>query len=259
MEIETRKSRAAIGHIILNRPEAHNTFTSSLARALNDALLAYEEDETVRVVLITAEGRNFSYGISLDEFRNKTPAEYREFIRRMDEHNHTIARMAKPVIAAVQGTCAANGAGLAFACDFTLAASDARFGTTAVNVGLICLGPAGPMPATAGRKRTLDMVLRGRLMSAAEVLERGLITAVAQEGKLEDEAYALADELASKSPAAVQAGKRGVYAYYGDAYHAALDRMSDAFAQLAASEPAEAGVAAFLEKRSPPWNSVEGT
>ena len=63
-------------------------------------------------------------------------------IRQMDEHNHTIANMKKPVIASVKGYALANGAGLAFACDLAIASENAKFGTTAINVGLICLGPA---------------------------------------------------------------------------------------------------------------------
>ena len=71
----------------------------------------------------------------------------------MDEHNHTIAKMKKPVIASVKGYALANGAGLSFACDLTIAAEDAKFGTTAINVGLICLGPAAPCPGTSASKK----------------------------------------------------------------------------------------------------------
>ena len=138
------EKRDQIGFITLNRPQAMNTFNVPFARELNDALWEMEQDPEVRVVVIDANGKHFSTGISLDEFKGKTNKEYREFIHLMDEHNHTIARMKKPVIASVKGYALANGAGLSFACDLTVAAEDAKFGTTAINVGLICLGPAAP-------------------------------------------------------------------------------------------------------------------
>jgi enoyl-CoA hydratase/carnithine racemase len=142
-----------IGIITLNRPQAMNTFNEPLARGLNDALWDMEKDPNMRVVVIDANGKHFSTGISLDEFKGKTSKEYREFIHLMDEHNHTIAKMKKPVIASVKGYALANGAGLSFACDLTVAAEDAKFGTTAINVGLICLGPAAPLSRIVGRKK----------------------------------------------------------------------------------------------------------
>src|SRR4030042_1051380 len=145
------EKRDQIGFITLNRPQAMNTFNVPLARELNDALWDMEKDPEVRVVVIDANGKHFSTGISLDEFKGKTPKEYREFIRLMDEHNHTIAKMKKPVIASVKGYALANGAGLSFACDLTVAAEDAKFGTTAINVGLICLGPLSPLARQIGK------------------------------------------------------------------------------------------------------------
>ncbi len=92
-----------IGIITLNRPQAMNTFNVPFARELNAALWEMDADPEVRVVVIDANGKHFSTGISLDEFKGKSPKEYREFIRLMDEHNHTIPKMKKPVIASVKG------------------------------------------------------------------------------------------------------------------------------------------------------------
>jgi len=172
------EKRDQIGFITLNRPQAMNTFNVPLARELNDALWDMEKDPEVRVVVIDANGKNFSTGISPDEFKGKTTKEYREFIHLMDEHNHTIARMKKPVIASVKGYALANGAGLSFACDLTVAAEDAKFGTTAINVGLICLGPAAPLVRNVGRKKALEMVLTGDIIPAAEAQRLGLVNRV---------------------------------------------------------------------------------
>jgi len=242
-----------IGLITLNRPAEFNTFTVPFARELNDALLQHDEDPEVRVVIIKANGKHFSVGISLDEFKNKTPKDYREFIKKMDEHNHTIAHMKKPVIASVKGFCLANGAGLSFACDLTVAAEDAKFGTTAINVGLICLGPSGPLTRIVGRKKALEMVLTGQMLTAVEAERWGLVNRVVPKEQLEEATMALANELAAKSPLAIQAGKTGIYRQADLPYEKALDLLSETFAFLCCTEDAEAGVKAFLERKTPEW------
>lgn len=247
------EKRDQIGFITLNRPQAMNTFNVPFARELNDALWEMERDPEVRVVVIDANGKNFSTGISLDEFKGKTNKEYREFIHLMDEHNHTIAKMKKPVIASVKGYALANGAGLSFACDLTVAAEDAKFGTTAINVGLICLGPAAPLARNVGRKKALEMVLLGDIIPAAEAQRLGLVNKLVPPDQLEAATLELATRLAAKSPLALQIGKAGLYGMADVPYHQALDLLGDMFAALCSTEDAEEGVKAFLEKRKPVW------
>ena len=93
----------------------------------------------------------------------------------------------------------------------------------------------------------------GEMLDAEDVLRLGLINKVVPADRLEEQTYAFAESLAAKSPLAVRTGKRGVYAFAGDEYHKALNRMSDMFAELCANPDAEEGVAAFLEKRKPEW------
>ncbi len=243
-----------IGFITLNRPEEMNTFNIPFARELNDALWEMENDPEVRVVVINANGKHFSTGISLAEFKNKTPKEYREFIHLMDEHNHTIARMKKPVVASVKGYALANGSGLSFACDLTVATEDAKFGTTAINVGLICLGPAAPLARIVGRKKALEMVLAGEMLTAAEAERLGLVNKVVPKDQLEAATLELATKLAAKSPLAMQIGKSGIYGQQDLPYHQALDYLGELFAALCSTDDAEEGVKAFLERRKPEWH-----
>ncbi len=242
-----------VGFITLNRPEEMNTFNVPFARDLNDALRNMDQDDDVRVVVIRAAGKYFSTGISISEFKDKSHKDYREFLVLMDEFYHTIPRMKKPVIASVKGYALANGAGLVFACDLAVAAEDAKFGTTAINVGLICLGPAVPMVRSLGRKKTLEMVLTGDIISAAEAERLGLINKVVPAEELEASTIKLAAKLAKKSPLAVQIGKTGIYGMSEIPYHQSLDYMDELFASLCSTEDAREGLTAFVEKRKPVW------
>lgn len=242
-----------IGVITLNRPEEMNTFNVPFARALNDTLMDMDQDDDVRVVVIRASGKHFSTGISLPEFQGKNPRELREFLNLMDEFYHTLPRMKKPVIASVKGAAVANGAGLVFACDLAVAAENARFGTTAINVGLICLGPAVPLVRHVGRKKALEMILTGDIISAPEAQQLGLINKVVPPDDLEAETMKLAAKIAKKSPLAIQIGKTGVYAMSEIPYHQAIDYMDELFASLCGTEDAIEGINAFMEKREPVW------
>ena len=242
-----------IGLLTLNRPAEMNTFNVPFARELNDALAEMDRDPEVRVVVIQAAGKHFSAGISLPEFKDKTNKDYREFIRLMDEHNHTIAKMKKPVIASVKGFALANGAGLVFACDLAVAAEDAKLGTTAINVGLICTGPAVPLARSLGRKKLLEMILTGDMISASEAERLGLVNKVVPADELEAATMELAGKLAAKSPMALQIGKTAMYAMQDIPYHDSIDYLSELFAALCSTEDAEEGVKAFLEKRKPEW------
>ena len=242
-----------IGYITLNRPEAYNTFTIEYAELLNDALMHFDADKNVRAVVINANGKNFSTGIDLKEFDDKSHHDFRHFIALMDKHNHTIAKMKTPVISSVQGYCLANGAGLSFAADLTIAAESAKFGTTAINVGLICTGPGVPLLANVGRKKAMEMVLLGDMVTAEQAMELGLVNWVVPDDELAAKTDEIAHRLAEKSPLAIEAGKRGLSAAYDVSYSASVDYGSEMFASLCTSGDAKEGIKAFLEKRKPDW------
>ncbi|MCK4502336.1 MAG: enoyl-CoA hydratase/isomerase family protein [Desulfuromonadales bacterium] len=250
--ILTRKDNR-IGFITLNRPEAMNTFIPEFADQLNQALWDMENDDDVRVIVIDAAGKHFCTGISLDQFNDKSYQEYRKFLYGIDAFYHTLDRLNKPTIASVQGFALANGAGLSYACDLTVAADTATFGTTAINVGLICLGPAAPMMKIIGKKKTMELVLTGDMISAAEAEELGLVNKVVAADDLQSETLKLAEKLISKSPVALQIGKKGLRRLQDVPYHQGLESMDDLFAALCATNDAKEGVTAFLEKRSPVW------
>lgn len=242
-----------IGIITLNRPKELNTFTTTLAGELNQALVDMDQDKEIRVVILKGNGRVFCAGIDVSVLPMKSILEYRQWIRDMEKVFLTITHMVKPVIAAVHGVAAANGAGLVTAADLAIMSEGTMIGTTAINVGLFCMGPAVPLSRSLGRKLCLEMLLTGDFIDAERAERIGLVNKVVPEDKLMDEAISLATKLASKSPIALQMGKQAFYTMSDMEYEKAMEYSDEMFAELCTTEDALEGVNAFREKREPVW------
>jgi enoyl-CoA hydratase/carnithine racemase len=242
-----------VGEITLNRPEQLNTFNTPLAGELDQALLELDAQTTVRVILLKGAGKAFCAGIDVNELEGKSAMEYKAWIEHMEKPLVTISRMSKPVIAQVQGVAAANGAGLVAAADLAIAAENTKFGLTAINVGLNCVGPVIPVSRSIGRKRALELLLYGDLIKAPRALEMGLLNRIVPNDDLAEEARKWAGLLARKSPIATQISKRAFYAAADLDYYKQFEYMNEAFARLCTTDDAKEGVAAFFEKRNPEW------
>jgi len=242
-----------IGIITLNRPEELNTFTTTLAGELDQSLVDMDQDKEIRVIIIKGNGRVFCAGIDVSVLPMKSILEYRPWIQDMERMSLTIAHMVKPVIVAAHGVAAANGAGLVAAADLAIIAEGTRIGTTAINVGLFCMGPAVPLSRSLGRKLSLEMLLTGDFIDAERAERIGLVNKVVPPDKLMDEAMNLASKLASKSPIALQMGKKAFYAMSDMEFEKALEYSDEMFAELCTTEDAIEGVRAFREKREPVW------
>ena len=242
-----------VGTITLNRPEQFNTFSSEMATELNQALIQLDNEAKVRVVVVKGAGKAFSTGIDLSEFSDKSLGEYRAWVGLMEQMGNVIAYMKKPVIASVHGYAVANGAGLIAACDLAIVAEGTKIGTTAINVGLFCMGPAVPLSRSLGRKRCLEMLLTGDMIDAEDAERWGLVNKVVPGDQLEGETMALANKLAEKSPLALQMGKQSFYGMSDMEFGKALEYSNETFAALCVTEDAQEGVDAFLNKRKPVW------
>jgi enoyl-CoA hydratase/carnithine racemase len=242
-----------IGIITLNRPQQLNTFSSEMAKELNHALIELDNDKKVRVVVVKGAGKAFSTGIDLSEFFGKSLGDYRKWVGLMEQMNHVITYMKKPVIASVHGYAVANGAGLVAACDLAVVAEGTKFGTTAINVGLFCMGPAVPLSRSLGRKRCLEMLLTGDMIDAEDAERWGLVNHVVPADQLEEATMTLANKLAEKSPLALQMGKQSFYRMSDMEFGKALEYSNETFAALCMTEDATEGINAFLKKRKPAW------
>jgi enoyl-CoA hydratase/carnithine racemase len=242
-----------VAEVTLNRPDNLNTFDSIMAAELYDALFALDAEKRVRVILLKGAGKAFCAGIDVNELAGKTAMEYRDWIERMERPLVAISQMKKPVIAQLQGVAAANGMGLAAAADLVIAAENAKMGLTAINVGLNCVGPVIPVARCVGRKKALELLYYGNLISAKEALALGLINKIVARDELETEAHRWAEELAQKSPLALQIAKRAFYYAEDMGYEKQFAHMNEAFARLCSTADAKEGVQAFFEKRTPQW------
>jgi enoyl-CoA hydratase/carnithine racemase len=242
-----------VGTIVLNRPDQLNTFSSRLAEELYHALQTLDEDAKVRVIRLKGAGKAFCAGIDVTELEGKSTQEFRSWIELMERPLVFVSKMKKPVIAQVHGVAAANGAGLVAAADLAIAADNSRIGLTAINVGLNCVGPVLPVAKSVGRKKALELLFFGELIKAPQALEIGLINRVVPKDDLENEGLCWAENLACKSPVALQNAKQAFYASGDMTYTQQFDFMNEAFARLCSTHDAREGVKAFFEKRPPRW------
>lgn len=242
-----------IGVIILNRPDELNTFTSTTARELNEALVELEQDQDTRVVIIKSAGKAFCAGIDVNEMSGKNTYEQYKWVEVMERPFLTMANMLKPVIASVQDMAIANGVGIVASADLAIAAETARFGTTAINVGLFCMGPAVPLARHMSKKKALEMLLTGDIIDGKEAEKLGLINKAVPLEKVDEETMKLAKKLAAKSPLALQLGKQSFYQMWDLDYASAFELVNNHFAVLCSTDDGHEGVNAFLEKRDPNW------
>ncbi|MDD4803286.1 MAG: enoyl-CoA hydratase-related protein [Syntrophomonas sp.] len=242
-----------IGVITLNRPESLNTFDVCLATEFNDALNKLDEDEEIRVVILKGAGKGFCAGIDLSGLEGKSPLEYYNWVQLMDKWGLTISKMKTPVIASVHNIAVANGIGIVASADLAIAAEGTKFGATAVNVGLFCMGPAVTLSRCIGRKKALELLMTGDLIDAREAERIGLINKVVAPEKLEEETLALAQKLVAKSPLALQMGKQSFYKMADLELEKAFELTKNHFAMLCTTHDAHEGVNAFLAKRPPNW------
>lgn len=253
--IITEKKSSQVFTITLNRPDELNTFNTALAKELYNALIEADADDFSRVILIKGAGKAFCAGIDVNELEGKTTLEYRQWIECMERPLLAMSKLKKPVIVQHHGVAAANGMGIVASADLVISSESSRMGLTAINVGLNCVGPVIPVARCVGRKKALELLFYGNLIDSTEAKKLGLINRVVPDEKLEDSAIAWAEELAKKSPVALQIAKSAFYTSEDMPYEKQFAYMNEAFARLCSAEDAREGVNAFFEKRTPEWKN----
>jgi enoyl-CoA hydratase/carnithine racemase len=245
---------AGIVTITLNRPARYNALTSEVLTSLLRALDRVAEDASIHVVIIGARGKAFCSGHDLKEMRSREDQTFhRALFDQCDRMMQTIRQLPQPVIARVNGIATAAGCQLVAACDLAVAAEDARFAVSGINVGLFCSTPAVPLSRNIPHKQALQMLLTGDFIDAATALQYGLINEIVPGEKLKAATRKLAEKIAAKSPLAIRTGKKMFYRQLSMDLSAAYDFAAETMTCNLDSEDARKSIDAFIEKRKPEY------
>ncbi len=239
-----------VGIIKLNRPEVLNALSLELMRRLVDQLEAYDADPAIHVLLLSGSERVWAAGADI---KDMAEASVFEMVNRNQFARwERIKRISKPIVAAVSGYALGGGCELAMHCDIIVASETARFGQPEINIGVIP-GAGGTQRLTraVGKATAMDVVLSGRLLSAHEALQAGLVSRVVPRENFYDAALALARELAAKPPLALRLAKEAVLKAHELSLSDGLEYERKLFYMLFASDDQKEGMRAFLEKRPP--------
>jgi enoyl-CoA hydratase/carnithine racemase len=248
----TDQDRVAI--LTLNRPRQYNALSSALLDALHGQLDSIAGDEAIRVVMITGSGSAFCSGHDLKEMRALGSREQVEALFfSCSAMMQKLVSLPQPTIAVVNGIATAAGCQLVAQCDLAVAADNARFAASGINLGLFCSTPAVSLSRNISRKRAAEMLFTGEFIEARVALEWGLVNRVAPREQLMETARELANNLIAKPREALAIGKalfyRQLEANLADAY----DDASRTIAGNMDADIAREGVDAFFAKRSPRW------
>jgi enoyl-CoA hydratase/carnithine racemase len=244
-------SDGPVARIVLNRPERRNALSLELMREVIEALQKLPDD--VAVVVVEARGPAFSAGHDLSEMVSRDDAFYDELFAACTEMMLALHATPQPVIAKVHGVATAAGCQLVAACDLAVASEEATFATPGVKIGLFCSTPMVPVTRSIGRKRALQMLLTGEPIDAHTALDWGLVNRVVPAADLDRAVDELAAQITRFSPGVIALGKRAFYDQIERSEADAYACVSPVMAANAAAPDAQAGITAFLEKRTPHW------
>ena len=239
----------------MNRPKQLNALSGELMQAVVAALEELDADPVIRAIVLGGGERAFAAGADIAELAAGTPISLYEN-RRIDTWD-LIRDLRTPIVAAVSGFCLGGGCELAMLCDLVIASESAKFGQPEINLGVLP-GAGGTQRLTraVGKAVAMDMILTGRMLSAREALDFGLVARVVAKEAWLIEAKRVAREIASKGPIAVRLAKESVDQAFETPLAAGIAFERRAFYLARASEDAGEGLQAFVEKRPPDFKGM---
>jgi methylglutaconyl-CoA hydratase len=256
MNIEYSTSNR-IGYITLNRPEKRNALSFELVQELKDAFGRAAKDDSVKIIVLRAQGEAFCAGADLAYLQNLQTFSYEENLadsNHLKELFYQIYTLPKVVIAQVQGHALAGGCGLASVCDFSFAVPEAKFGYTEVKIGFIPAIVMVFLIRKIGEGKARQLLLSGDVIKSDEALTLGLINKIVSREKLEEEVLTFAQQLiTSNSSQSMMLTKKMIAEVQSLSLNDALSFASASNAQARGSEDCKRGIAAFLNKEKIAW------
>jgi enoyl-CoA hydratase/carnithine racemase len=255
-----RRVTNGIGFLTLNRPGQYNVLSEQMLAALQGAFEGLATDSSVRVVILGGAGKAFCAGHDLKQMRANPSLEY--YQRLFDDCSRLMIRiqtLPQPVIARVHGIATAAGCQLVAMCDLAIAADDARFAVSGINVGLFCATPSVALTRNVGRKAAFEMLVTGEFIDATAAMQRGLINRCVAPDRLDQEIDRLAASIVAKPPSVVASGKRLFYRQLELGVAPAYQLAGQTMACNMIDDIAQEGVSAFIEKRAASWSPKSST
>jgi 2-(1,2-epoxy-1,2-dihydrophenyl)acetyl-CoA isomerase len=251
----------AVTTLRLNRPEQMNSLTLATKTALIAALAGAADDPSVRAVVLTGSGRAFCAGQDLAEHAQSLASDPEHAFDTVEDHYSPIVRllatMAKPTVAAVNGTCAGAGIGFALACDIRVAVAGAKFAPAFTGIGLTAdSGLSTTLARAVGWSKAMSMLMLSSVVDADEALRIGLVHHVVAPEELAGHVDELAEKLASGPTQAYAALKEAAWKSVGSDLGSTLALESVLQHRLATTKDHQDAVAAFLEKRRPDFTGT---
>lgn len=248
--------------LTMARPETRNALSDSMLKSLQAALDGAAKDDSVRAVVIAARGPAYCAGHDLKEItaHRSDPDQGRAYtdalMRSCANLMRSVVTHPRPVIAAVQGIASAAGCQLVASCDLAVAAETAKFCTPGVNIGLFCSTPMVALTRNVPRKRAMEMLLLGEMLSAQDAAAYGLINKAVPQDMVLEEAMLYARRIASKAPVTVGIGKEAFYRQIEMPLVEAYDYAAKVMVENMLLGEAREGIGAFVEKRPPDWSKA---
>ena len=249
------QKHGAIQEIAINRPEAYNAFDQNVMVALNDALASAATDDEIKGVLLTGKGKAFCAGGDL-RWISQQAEDAGSTLYRFAPYFHIaiteIRRMAKPVVAAINGIAAGGGFSLALACDFRVMAESAVLMQGYTSNGLsIDGGGSFALPRLVGMARALEIAAFDEPINSVKALEWGLVTKVVPDSEVQKEAVAMLEGLSKRSLHSFAWSKRLFLESFTNTLETQLELERQGISDCAGHPDGQEGIRAFLEKRKP--------
>jgi enoyl-CoA hydratase/carnithine racemase len=251
----TFDQKGPVGALILNNAENVNALSIQMVKEIIHLLNRVATDESLKVLILKAAGKNFCAGHYLDEMVDAGVKDYKFLFDQCIKMMMLIHEIPQVVIAQVQGIATAAGCQLAAWCDLIVAEEGARFSTPGVKIGLFCTTPMVAITRAIGRKAAMEMLLTGREFPAAEAKELGLVNKVVPLTLLDETTEELARQIAGASGFALAIGKQGLYAQADMTDAQAFHYAKNTIVMNNMSEDAQNGIKAFLQKTTTEWKN----
>jgi enoyl-CoA hydratase/carnithine racemase len=244
--------QAPVSVLTLNSPKTINSLSKNMIAEITGALKQVGASEA-KVLILKANGKHFCSGHNLGEMVNCETSEAKALFDRCSDMMLTIHKIPQIVIAQVHGVATAAGCQIVATCDLAVADETARFGTPGVRIGLFCTTPMLPLSRSIGRKKALEMLMTGRLISADEAEKCGLINKITPEAELDKTVLDMASQIAEASPLVLGIGKQAFYNQIELDEGKAYEYASNVMALNLMADDAQIGIQSFLDKKKPVW------